>query len=106
MKKLIFVIEIIILMSLLFYISYRMSKGKEERIEIIGQVKEESLDIGIHSLVEIGNCIYCDLDTGIVYWWNGWNYGTGELPSPYYSANGNLCRYNRANNSIEEIKGD
>lgn len=58
------------------------------------------------NLVNIKNELYYYVDTGIVYivfneasGYKGYGY-----MSPYYSENGNLCRYDVNTNSIVEIK--
>lgn len=60
---------------------------------------------GIHSLVHIGNGLYYDSETGIIYWWGGvLGYSqSATVPSAYYSSNGLLCKYNPETKNIEEI---
>lgn len=57
-------------------------------------------------LQSLGNGLYYDQNTGIVYWWNGAlslsQYDT--TPTPYYSENGKLYRYDPVSNTMEEIK--
>ena len=57
-------------------------------------------------LQSLGNVLYYDQNTGIVYWWNGAlslsQYDT--TPTPYYSENGKLYRYDPVSNTMEEIK--
>jgi hypothetical protein len=56
-------------------------------------------------MVEIGNYLYYDSTTRIVYWWNGAiraNYAT--TPSPYYAPNGLPYLYNPETNTFEEIE--
>lgn len=63
---------------------------------------------GIDALVEIpvGEGLYYDFTTGIVYWWNGslGIYNHSSTPTPYYSPNGLLYRYIPETNMLEEIK--
>lgn len=60
-----------------------------------------SLLMGEDSMVEIGDFIWYDASTGIVYWWN--NYPGHTMPTPYYSPNGYLYRYIPQTNTLEEI---
>lgn len=59
---------------------------------------------GIGSLIEIGNDLWYDASTGIVYWWNGNLHNNWAVaPSPYYASNGLPYRYNSNTNTLEEI---
>lgn len=59
---------------------------------------------GKSALVEIGDGLYYDSTTRIVYWWNGIIYGrSATTPSPYYAPNGLPYRYNPETNTFEEI---
>ena len=62
--------------------------------------------IGVDSLIEIGNRLYYDSTTRIVYWWNGRmkNYRNDTTPSPYYAPNGLPYKYNPGTNTFEEIE--
>lgn len=60
---------------------------------------------GESALIEIGNGLWYDTTTRIVYWWNGilkYSY-TSITPSPYYAPNGYPYRYNPETNTFEEI---
>ncbi len=64
---------------------------------------------GISALREIGNGLWYDTTTRIVYWWNG-SLSAGGLrsscnttPTPYYAPNGLPYRYNPETNTFEEI---
>lgn len=60
--------------------------------------------IGIDALIEIGDCLYYDSTTRIVYWWNGDIYDQcATTPSPYYAPNGLPYRYNPETNTLEQI---
>ena len=64
---------------------------------------------GKSALIEIGDCLWYDSTTRIVYWWNGSIniYGDCDTtPSPYYAPNGLPYRYNPETNTFEEIKED
>lgn len=75
-----------------------------------GEPAAESDDIifGKSGLMELGNGLYYDINTRIVYWWNGRfdmsNYST--TPSPYYAPNGLPFQYDPMTNSFEEIRYD
>lgn len=59
---------------------------------------------GRSALIEIGNGLWYDTTTRIVYWWNGvLNYDSSTTPSPYYAPNGYPYRYNSETNTFEEI---
>lgn len=59
---------------------------------------------GESALIEIGDGLYYDSTTRIVYWWNGYLFTTGATtPSPYYAPNGKPYKYNPESNTFEEI---
>lgn len=85
----------------------------EEKNIIINVENDTNLNniiVGKNALIEIGNELYYDSTTRIVYWWNGsLNNGTNAgrcntTPSPYYAPNGLPYRYNPETNTFEEIK--
>ena len=55
---------------------------------------------GKSALIEIGNSLWYDSSTKIVYWWNG--YISRATPTPYYAPNGVPYRYNPETNTFEE----
>lgn len=62
---------------------------------------------GKSAMVEIGDGLYYDSTTRIVYWWNGIFASGGysaTTPSPYYAPNGLPYRYNPETNTFEEIE--
>ena len=61
---------------------------------------------GESALVEIGDCLWYDSTTRIVYWWNGKmvGYTTATTPTPYYAPNGLPYKYNPETNTFEEIE--
>lgn len=63
--------------------------------------------IGKDSLVEIGDKVWYDSTTRIVYWWNGCIgvNNNATVPTPYYAPNGLPYRYNPETNTLEEIEG-
>lgn len=61
---------------------------------------------GKEALIKIGDCLYYDSTTRIVYWWNGLlskGYYGSTTPTPYYAPNGLPYRYNAETNTFEEI---
>lgn len=60
---------------------------------------------GKSALIEIGDKLWYDKTTRIVYWWNGsLNSQDSTAPSPYYAPNGLPYRYNPETNTFEEIQ--
>ena len=60
--------------------------------------------IGTDALIEIGNDLWYDSTTRIVYWWNGVIHTkSSTAPTPYYAPNGLPYRYNPESNTFEEI---
>ena len=61
---------------------------------------------GRKALTEIGDYLWYDSTTRIVYWWNGYiataNWAT--TPTPYYAPNGLPYKYNPETNTFEEIE--
>ncbi len=64
---------------------------------------------GRSALLEIGDGLWYDTTTRIVYWWNGFLSTRGycrdydTTPSPYFAPNGLPYRYNHETNTFEEI---
>ena len=61
---------------------------------------------GKDALIKIGNGLYYDVTTRIVYWWNGYfdmSYQS-TTPTPYYAPNGLPYKYNPEANTLEEIE--
>jgi hypothetical protein len=63
--------------------------------------------IGLDAMVEIGNSLYYDSATKIVYLWDGYSgmANCATTPSPYYAPNGLPYKYNSDTNTFEEIGG-
>lgn len=61
---------------------------------------------GKSAMVEIGDGLWYDSTTRIVYWWNGWlrESHCDATPTPYYAPNGMPYRYNPETNTFEEIE--
>lgn len=61
--------------------------------------------LGIANLEHIGNALYYDTATGIVYFWNGfWQYSYSTMPTAYYAPNGLPYKYNPETNTFEQIE--
>lgn len=68
---------------------------------------------GKSALIEIGDSLWYDSTTRIVYWWNGL-ISTNSMdikysdttPAPYYAPNGLPYRYNPETSSFEMIAND
>ena len=60
---------------------------------------------GTSALIEIGDGLYYDSTTGVVYFWNGLLgcYYHATTPSPYYAPNGLPYKYNTETNTFEMI---
>lgn len=60
---------------------------------------------GVFALIEIGDGLWYDKTTRIVYWWNGMllQYSRATTPTAYYAPNGLPYRYNPETNEFEEI---
>ncbi len=75
------------------------------------QVEEmKNKNIGIDSLKEIDGGLYYDMNTNIVYWWNGvlsdsdyFSNSADTTPTPYFASNGLPYKYNPETNTLEEI---
>lgn len=82
--------------------------GEAKTISVNAENKDDLYGgiFGIKSLVEIGDGLWYDSSTRIVYWWNGYfstSY-TSTMPTAYYAPNGMPFRYNPITNTFEEIK--
>lgn len=64
--------------------------------------------LGVQALKKIGNGLWYDTTTSIVYWWNGFLTNMGSAvstpPTPYYSPNGLIYRYIPETNTLEEVR--
>ena len=99
------IITTLLLTTLLF--SSTMTGCGSDTVIAVNVENAEELDntiFGRDALVYIGNSLYYDSTTRIVYFWNGnlaadWS----TTPSPYYAPNGLPYRYNPETNTFEEI---
>lgn len=56
-------------------------------------------------LQRIKDTIYYDTRTGIIYFWNGYNYSNAaSVPSPYYAPNGLPYKWDPIAEKLEEIE--
>lgn len=89
--------------------------GKDEKDKVIFKVENSDelsdTSFGINNLIKVGDGLYYDKTTLIVYFWNGWfavtkhnvsSYDTS--PTPYYAPNGLPYRYDPKTNTFMEIK--
>lgn len=64
-------------------------------------------DFGVDRLQKLDGGLYYDQTTGIVYFWNGlfgMASSSATMPTPYFSENGKLYRYDPVSNTMEEVK--
>lgn len=90
------------------YYMHSLSKNQDAPMQInieTDNVLHEQQTIGISQLVKIGNGLYYDTTTNIVYWWNGSDISknNSSMPTPYYLSNGQMCKYDSERNCITEI---
>lgn len=100
---------IIALIATLLIFTTLMSVGNKSSTQMNVKTSRGSVskEFGVARLQSLGNGLYYDQTTGIVYWWNGVltiGSQTSTTPTPYYSENGKLYRYNPTDNTMEEIK--
>lgn len=61
--------------------------------------------LGKDALISIGDRLWYDSTTRIVYWWNGnMDAACATTPTAYYAPNGLPYRYNPKTNTFEEIE--
>lgn len=76
-------------------------------INISSDEENGTKQVGLGQLKNINDSyLYYDINTNIVYFWNG-NIGlsySSTTPSPYYAPNGLPYKYNPSTNTLEEIK--
>lgn len=91
-------------------LSCSLSGCESETVVAVNVENEEYLNgvmFGIDALISIGNGLWYDSTTRIVYFWNGVvgiKNNISTAPSPYYAPNGLPYRYNTETNTFEEIK--
>lgn len=103
MKKTISIIVVAILV-------FSLASCHEQTVVSVNVEDKEALSdtvIGTDALTEIGNNLYYDRTTRIVYWWNeriGKNSYCATTPTPYYAPNGLPYKYDPETNTFEEIE--
>lgn len=99
---------LILLIATILLFSFALT-ACESKTVIVNVENEENINgttFGKDALIEIGNGLYYDSTTRIVYWWNGCFSGSryDTTPSPHYAPNGLPYKYNPETNTFEEIK--
>ena len=98
--------KILILIAALLLFCTLTGCGSEVVVNVENTENINGANFGTKSLIGIGNGLYYDSTTRIVYWWNGWlhavNYAT--TPSAYYAPNGLPYKYNPETNTFVEIE--
>lgn len=103
----------IILLLMCIFTFAMVGCGNDTTTITVNTTTNENLSgstFGLSSLIQIGDGLYYDSSTRIIYWWNGY-LGTNSsnvtrydtTPSPYYAPNGLPYRYNPETNTFEEI---
>lgn len=104
MKKLLYIIICCVIVFSL------VGCGAERPVVVVNVENDSSLSgkvFGKDALIEIGNYLYYDSTTRIVYWWNnqiGLEGDSSISPSPYFAPNGLPYLYNPETNTFEEIE--
>lgn len=103
MKKLIIICLLCAVMLPLISCAY-----VEPNTIYVNAENQESLSggiFGLRALTSIGNGLYYDSSTRIVYWWNGQTSisHAATTPTPYYAPNGLPYKYNPETRTFEEI---
>ena len=101
--------KVLIVFMVCLIISSLVGCAEKTTISVNVENKDELSDVsfGKSALIEIGDGLWYDSTTRIVYWWNGHldklaaDFST--TPSPYYAPNGLPYRYNPETNTFEEI---
>ena len=100
---------LILLTSTLLFSSTLTGCGSTNTTVSVNVENKEELNntvLGKEALIQIGNNLYYDSTTRIVYWWNGslsYSSRYSTTPSPYYAPNGLPYKYNPETNTFEEI---
>lgn len=87
----------------LFSISYYSACASTDTEPKENIQETESPAIGLDAFKKIEDQLYYDINTKIVYFYNGPYAVRHYLPTPYYASNGFPYRYNPETNSLEEI---
>ncbi len=107
MKKVIATILLCLITALLLT---GCTESKPVNVNVENNTTINGTAFGRSALLEIGDSLWYDTTTRIVYWWNGFLSTRGcychdydTTPSPYYASNGLPYRYNPETNTFEEI---
>ena len=97
------------LLMLTFVLLLSCSGCVEEKVTNVNVENKEKIyntTFGKDALIEIGEYLYYDSTTRIVYWWNGWLTGNewATTPTAYYAPNGLPYKYNPETNTFKEIE--
>ncbi len=80
------------------------SRSEALQVNVANSEDLANYTFGVSNLRRVGDGIWYDSSTRIVYFWNGTLYGYPSIaPSPYYAPNGRPYRYDPATNTFEEI---
>ena len=100
--------NLLILLTALLLSCSVVGCGSETVVSVNVENEEElhNTKFGKDVLNAIGNGLWYDSTTGIVYWWSGCLEWTDDstTPSPYYAPNGLPYKYNPETNTFEEIE--
>lgn len=102
MKKIIIAALVFISISLIFT---GCDEPKTVNVNVESDSSISGTAFGKSALIEIGDGLWYDTATRIVYWWSGTLDGISRYsttPSPYYAPNGLPYRYNPETNTFEE----
>lgn len=83
-----------------------ISRNNSANINISSEKESGTKQVGLEQLQCIDNSyLYYDINTNIVYFWNGviGGFNNCTTPSPYYAPNGLPYKYNPSTNTLEEI---
>lgn len=106
MKKTMIIMLLVCILTLSSVGCTSMSSSTDEPAN---NEEENQTDVfGKDALEPIGNGLWYDTNTKIVYWWNGVLYTTCEscatTPSSYIAPNGLPYKYNPETKELEEIE--
>jgi len=103
--------NLLILLTILLF-SFTLAGCESETVAVNVENSENinGTAFGRSVMVAIGDGLWYDSTTKIVYWWNGSLFQScadfSTTPSPYYAPNGLPYRYNPETNTFEEIEVD
>lgn len=104
MKKL---LSIVLCLVIVFSLVGCVAERPVVTVNVENDSSLNSKVFGTDAMIEIGNGLWYDSITRIVYWWIGRmtpGYYSSTTPSPYYAPNGLPYLYNPETNTFEEIE--